>query len=223
MKDWKGCRGLDPAVALAVDNAMPPYLIWMESTGVEPFSASRQGASNTCSGNAPSFPNCYGKMQATPFEQLTEHLVRFVRERQVAGAIITDESIQQEARCLIYGDDDPWNQTAADNPEWLRLFKEGLSLNLSTSTVGAEESNTSNAIFPLPWTLNSTGQKMQETEGLCNPDLAPRVDPWMPWAWQSPECLVEFRRFNQESGSYIVQQGNGACSRQPSSNSNCQN
>ncbi|PKS12306.1 hypothetical protein jhhlp_001606 [Lomentospora prolificans] len=41
MKDWKGCRGLEPAVALLVQNSMPPYLIGLESNDVGPFSASR--------------------------------------------------------------------------------------------------------------------------------------------------------------------------------------
>lgn len=41
IKDWKGCRGLEPAVALLVQNAMPPYLIGAEANNIEPFSASR--------------------------------------------------------------------------------------------------------------------------------------------------------------------------------------
>jgi hypothetical protein len=40
MKDWKGCRGLDPHVAAHVVNAMPPYLIANESKSPYPFSAS---------------------------------------------------------------------------------------------------------------------------------------------------------------------------------------
>ncbi|EQB57487.1 hypothetical protein CGLO_02374 [Colletotrichum gloeosporioides Cg-14] len=32
-KDWKGCRGLEPAVALLVQNAMPPYLIGADLQG----------------------------------------------------------------------------------------------------------------------------------------------------------------------------------------------
>lgn len=36
---------------------------------------------------------------------------------------MTDEMLQVESRRILYGDDDPWNQTSADNPEWLNLFK----------------------------------------------------------------------------------------------------
>jgi hypothetical protein len=41
MRDWRGCRGLDPLVALGVENAMPLYQIGIYSMGTEPFSASR--------------------------------------------------------------------------------------------------------------------------------------------------------------------------------------
>lgn len=35
----------------------------------------------------------------------------------------TDEELQHQARWIYYDDDDPWNQTPADNSEWLRRFK----------------------------------------------------------------------------------------------------
>ncbi len=44
MKDWKGCRGLDPYVAIHVTNAMPPYLIAGESKSPFPFSASNSAS-----------------------------------------------------------------------------------------------------------------------------------------------------------------------------------
>ena len=49
MKDWKGCRGLDPQVAAHVVNAMPPYLIGDESKSPFPFSASNVGSMKVCS------------------------------------------------------------------------------------------------------------------------------------------------------------------------------
>jgi len=44
MKNWKGCRGLDPHVAMHVTNAMPPYLIANESISPFPFSASNSAS-----------------------------------------------------------------------------------------------------------------------------------------------------------------------------------
>ncbi|SPN99602.1 related to monocarboxylate transporter 4 [Cephalotrichum gorgonifer] len=37
--------------------------------------------------------------------------------------IPSDEELQHQARWILYDDDDPWNQTAADNAEWLYRFK----------------------------------------------------------------------------------------------------
>ncbi|CAJ0549031.1 Ff.00g026440.m01.CDS01 [Fusarium sp. VM40] len=35
----------------------------------------------------------------------------------------SDLELQHQARWILYDDDDPWNQTAADNAEWLQRFK----------------------------------------------------------------------------------------------------
>ncbi|OBS19125.1 hypothetical protein FPOA_10848 [Fusarium poae] len=35
----------------------------------------------------------------------------------------SDEELRHQARCLLYNDDDPWNQTPADNTQWLEIFK----------------------------------------------------------------------------------------------------
>lgn len=218
MKDWKGCRGLDPAVALAVENAMPPYLIGAESTGINPFSASTRCLKPRNdvgqSSNNESCPQQKEDIQPTPFEQLTERLIRFVRERQAIGVAVTDDAIQHEARCFVYGDEDPWNQTVADNADWLQLFKDGMGLGLSLSTTTNDSAAVSpKPSFPLPWTTNTT-TNTTNTPGSNEPQsppescahVAPPVDPWMPWAWQSPECLAEFRRSNDPSGSCSMPQ-----------------
>ncbi|RMJ16199.1 hypothetical protein CDV36_004126 [Fusarium kuroshium] len=35
----------------------------------------------------------------------------------------SDEELRHQARCLLFNDDDPWNQTAADSAQWLDDFK----------------------------------------------------------------------------------------------------
>ncbi|KAG7127587.1 Homeobox protein HD-12 like [Verticillium longisporum] len=45
-----------------------------------------------------------------------------------AGHIPSDEEIQHQARLLLYEDGDPWNITAADNPEWLDRFKRDIGI-----------------------------------------------------------------------------------------------
>lgn len=178
MKDWKGCRGLDPHVAAHVTNAMPPYLISNESKSPFPFSASNSasmkhptldiqqtdlefllpgdtinhmpGVYMPSSGNlsgvgmdnsssvSPRGPNNTPQTAATSssvspnlsnvatcWEILTLRLGRFARQHieQNGPRSVTDSMLQREARLILYEEDDPWHQTAADNPEWLNLFK----------------------------------------------------------------------------------------------------
>ncbi|PNY28613.1 Homeobox protein 4 [Tolypocladium capitatum] len=40
----------------------------------------------------------------------------------------TDDELQYQARWILYADDDPWNQTAADNAEWLQRFKRDVGI-----------------------------------------------------------------------------------------------
>jgi hypothetical protein len=40
----------------------------------------------------------------------------------------SDAEIQHHARWIIYESDDPWNQTAADHPEWLWRFKKDVGI-----------------------------------------------------------------------------------------------
>lgn len=197
MKDWRGCRGLEPSVALAVENAMPPYLIGIESTAMEPFSASRLvggDAGAVCPGETTNqLPKA--KPEPTPFEHLTARLSEFAWKSQTAGSIITDEMLQKEARLIAYGDDDPWNQTPADNPEWLKLFKEGMEI-LSDSNASrhdfSDNHSNENYNFYLPWSADRWTP--------CDPSISSAaqnstdmINSCMAWSWLSPECLAEFR------------------------------
>jgi len=64
---------------------------------------------------------------------LTQGLGQFVQGKLRQGVVPTDQMLQEQARIILYGGDDGWNQTAADNPEWLELFKKAHGLH-STST-----------------------------------------------------------------------------------------
>jgi hypothetical protein len=214
IKEWKGCRGLDPAVALAVDNAMPPYLIGIESTGIDPFSASRRKGTSRNVTEPQSVESAVATaedIRPTPFEQLTEHLIRFVREKQEFGIPITDEAIQQEARVFVYGEDDPWNQTAADSPDWLSFFKDGMGLG-SACVMNVDAAHHPNPVFHLPWDINTgKGKDAEELSGGRGLNSIVSAESWKPWGWQSPECLAEFRRFNRDSGSCPNTSENTAC------------
>ncbi|KAL3479640.1 hypothetical protein BJX99DRAFT_244785 [Aspergillus californicus] len=180
MKDWRGPRGLDPPVALAVQNAMPPYLIGIEATGMDPFSASRLSDVRLASDDGQEDANvkAAGVNRPTSFEYLTARLTEFVRAAQAAQEDITDNTIQTQARHIMYGDDDPWNQTPADNCEWLELRDEW-SFYLPWSTEPWTPWGTLNASSDVP---NNLSGQLTRT----------------PWSWQSPEAFAEFRRFCAE-------------------------
>jgi len=58
-------------------------------------------------------------------DTLTRHLARFARQQMMLGIMPTDEMFQRESRRLLYQDaDDAWNQTVADDPEWIKQFRE---------------------------------------------------------------------------------------------------
>jgi hypothetical protein len=152
MSQWKGCRGLDPAVAAQVTNAMPPYLIGIEAVSPNPFSATNRNHSNThaqeVAGRAgmqegvplvtSSSNDQDSGTKATCWEILTVRLGKFANDMAGKGIVLTDEMLQSHARKVLYGSDDSWNQTAADNPEWLDLFKKAHGLDFIPSAVGGE-------------------------------------------------------------------------------------
>ena len=159
MSEWKGCRGLDPAVAAQVTNAMPPYLIGIESVSPNPFSASnkatwRQAGSESGIiapdlGNlsletiqdqtpAPQLEDTGLPNKATCWEILTVRLGRYANKMSAQGVVLTDEMLQSEGRRILYDSDDTWNQTAADNPEWLDLFKKAHGLDFIPNAVGGQ-------------------------------------------------------------------------------------
>ncbi|KAI1742721.1 hypothetical protein F4680DRAFT_25006 [Xylaria scruposa] len=219
MREWKGCRGLEPAIALLVENAIPPYLIGAEAIDPDPFSALRPGSK--------SFPqaNTTQSSPRTTFEQLTARLGEYVSTTMSCGIPVTDELLRKEARIILYGDYDPWNQTPADNPQWLTMFKLGYGLavpvvedipsvmSVETADAGSlhqhrEGSHSIMNTLPVgmaPFTMENMQHAAGDsaiflprvcsinTEG-CENATASSV--YIPWSWQTPECLAEFRQMS---------------------------
>ncbi|WQF80939.1 Putative HTH CenpB-type DNA-binding domain, Zinc finger C2H2-type [Colletotrichum destructivum] len=150
MKDWKGEHGFSPSVAQHVAHALPPYLIASESLSVEPFSATSQTSKDHFNQISSRSRGAWkGKAEATKdgdgqdaaalqseailssraatskafTEILEQHLKHFVREHLSHGLDPSDEMLRQESRRVIYDCDDEWNQTVADNSEWLARFR----------------------------------------------------------------------------------------------------
>lgn len=63
--------------------------------------------------------NCYRRLEL----ELSRFVASCVSKHSPNPHIPTDEEIRRQARWILYNDDDPWNQTALDNEEWLLRFK----------------------------------------------------------------------------------------------------
>ncbi|GJP88384.1 hypothetical protein CBS63078_6698 [Aspergillus niger] len=153
MAEWRGDHDFPPDFAALVANALPPYLIGSESQSMIPFSATncdvedhlaqiysranwdakdQKEASTITAPSAPSValplralaPGVAPERLSSFTQVLTLHLSRFAQEQMKKGVIPSDEMFQQESRRVLYDSDDSWNQTIADNPEWLATFKD---------------------------------------------------------------------------------------------------
>ncbi|TAQ83174.1 hypothetical protein B7494_g8501 [Chlorociboria aeruginascens] len=83
--------------------------------------------------------NCYARL----VRELSRFVASCMSPNNPNQHIPTDAEIQNQARWAIYDDDDPWNQTAADNAEWLSRFKRDVGLAPASSGPGLPTSSTS--------------------------------------------------------------------------------
>ncbi|KAF6802550.1 benzoate 4-monooxygenase cytochrome p450 [Colletotrichum sojae] len=153
MAEWTGEHGFAPDVAERVAHALPPYLIGSESMSVVPFSATKQGtrdhfaqiSSRTRTKSAQTGEAAGASPPATPVQSpsilssraatskaftdiLERHLKHFADEHGARGVRPTDDMLRRESRRVIYDSDDEWNQTVADNSEWLSQFRKRYGL-----------------------------------------------------------------------------------------------
>ncbi|KAL7963531.1 hypothetical protein V8C34DRAFT_310494 [Trichoderma compactum] len=70
-------------------------------------------------------------------EVLALHLGRYAQELIRLGIIPTDRMFQDEARWIMFDSVDPWDQTIADNDNWLSLFRDRHLKNTSVSKEGS--------------------------------------------------------------------------------------
>ncbi|KAK3294917.1 C2H2 transcription factor [Chaetomium fimeti] len=68
--------------------------------------------------------NCYHRLA----RELKKWVASVMSPNNPNCHVPSDEELQHQSRWIIYEDDDPWNQTAADNFEWLRRFKRDVGL-----------------------------------------------------------------------------------------------
>lgn len=156
MKDWTGEHEFEPRIAAVVTNALPPYLIHSESQCVVPFSSTDEGGTkdhydqicrqvgldepdqtwcdqgSTDSLLPAALPETAPEPSLLPnppvfVDALCFHLSRYAQRQMQLGILPTDVMLQNESRRIIYGCDDEWNQTVADNPQWLAKIRQQFS------------------------------------------------------------------------------------------------
>ncbi|RAK98102.1 uncharacterized protein BO80DRAFT_413167 [Aspergillus ibericus CBS 121593] len=121
MWHWQGDWGFEPAVQNRVANAMPPYLIGQERLTMNPFTAA---ATNDLEHSTEiNEPALRYQDDANSWRRLQQELTAYIQQQLTVGNVPTDLMLQDHARVVIYGCDDPWNQTCADNPVWLSILK----------------------------------------------------------------------------------------------------
>ena len=114
---------------------------------------------------------------ATCWEILTLRLGQFARQyiQKHGTGTVTDEMLQKEARVILYGEpDDPWHQTAADNPEWLSLFKKAHSIDSTIQVPGTYNINLDRLHYVLTASGVNSQHEIFEDLGLSS---AAQLDP----------------------------------------------
>ncbi|KAL2015427.1 hypothetical protein VTK56DRAFT_5505 [Thermocarpiscus australiensis] len=98
------------------------------------------GSSSGASSAGRARTGMYYLSDANCYLRLAHELKKFVASTMSPNNpnchIPSDEELQHQARWIVYEDDDPWNQTAADNAEWLRRFKRDVGLLTDPSLPG---------------------------------------------------------------------------------------
>ena len=137
MREWGGGWGFEPYVERLVENAIPPYLIAQERTSMDPFvarindrSPDAADSNLTFGTSAPVSEEYQIDCDSNCWRRLEQGLSAYIGKEKMLGNIPTDKQLQDKARMMIYNDEDPWNQTAADNPQWLECLRQqhGISL-----------------------------------------------------------------------------------------------
>jgi hypothetical protein len=131
MREWSGGWGFEPFVERLVENAIPPYLIGQERATMNPFvarqndtPASADESNLTFGTSAPVSDEYQIDCDSNCWRRLEQGLSAYIVQQKQLGIIPTDKQLQDKGRMIIYNDEDPWNQTAADNPQWLECLRQ---------------------------------------------------------------------------------------------------
>lgn len=83
------------------------------------------------------------------YSRLDRELGEFLQVQRSLGLEPTDSDLQLQSRLIIYDNDDDWNQTAADDAEWLGNFRERHPP--QSNTTGTTSSSSPTVYQPTPF------------------------------------------------------------------------
>lgn len=152
MKDWQGDRGFDDEIDSIIQNDMPAFMIGAQRKTLAPFSATQ--ADHCIDRSDIGVPHSAGspttlptqitpgaeilrspdQAGAQPFQgthsyRLTERLLLiYVSEEIGHGRVPSDRQLQKKTSEIMFGPGDEWDQTWADNPQWLEMFRKEAGL-----------------------------------------------------------------------------------------------
>jgi hypothetical protein len=84
--------------------------------------------------------NCYRRLE----RELSRYVSSSMSIKNPNQHVPSDEELQHQARWILYDSDDAWNQTAADNAEWLRRFKKTAGILADSSVPGLPQHDSYN-------------------------------------------------------------------------------
>ena len=145
MLDWKGDRGFDSEIDNLVENDIPAFLIGGQSKTTEPFSALHAshvfespgratqqipvGGLDELGGdlNAEVNQSSHGPTMHS-YRHIERLLLDYVSAEIQAGRVPSDSQLQSKTSDMMYGPGNTWDQTWADLPDWLEMFKKKAGL-----------------------------------------------------------------------------------------------
>ncbi|KLP04229.1 uncharacterized protein LW94_8581 [Fusarium fujikuroi] len=131
MREWKGDRGFDKSIEELVENDMPAFLIGDQRRTMEPFSASRVDHRVDTYALSPfSTTEASSRESEVPHshQEVQRLLLQYVSTEISKGHVPSDRQIQRKMSEIIYGPDNSWDSTWADNPQWMDMFRKKAGL-----------------------------------------------------------------------------------------------
>lgn len=141
------------------------------------------------------------------YSRLERELGDYLKLQRLLGLEPSDDDLQRQARIIIYEFDDGWNQTAADNVEWLQAFKgrhpttEALTTSESSPSFSLQQSNQSTRSGPSISKSTPMSTDCPVNQGCISPeDTASNVRVG-PFFLNDANC---YRRLAKELGRYVA-------------------